>query len=363
MKIRFLVNIDWFFLSHRLELYKSFSKKFKTSVLAGFSGKKNDFEFDYFETKGRIPTIKGFKTIVKIVKREAPSTLFIVVSPVMIFLFHIFFLNVKYAVYNFSGLGEFRNYPKLVRFIILKIFQIIPIHGKRLIVVQNSDDKLLFQKLCSKTKRIEVTQISGSGYLSENKFNFINSNNFRVGYVGRIRKDKGILSLIRAFQELEKVYSDVELVIWGDLDDPKRHGFNMDELIELESNKKYFKGFSGNKQTIYNSFDWFCLPSNGEGLSKSAIEATAFSKILLLSNVPGNRDMINQNGFLFNYNQEQDILSTLRHSYNINLDDRKQMAMNSFKLYKNKWQYSVIEKQWVKIISKIHTNQFLTKSN
>lgn len=353
MKIRFIVNIDWFFLSHRLDLYNSLSKEYNTTVMAGYSGFENKFEFDYFDAKGRIPTFKGFITIRKAVIRDYVNTLFIIVSPVMIFLFHIFFQRVTYAIYNFSGLGKFRSYPRLVRMLILKIFQIIPTRGSRLIIVQNSDDKLLFQKLFADNYKIRVKQISGSGYVSKNEFKYGGQKSFRVGYVGRIRKDKGVLKLIRAFQELEKIYSDIDLLIWGNLDDPQRHGFSKSELTELESNKKYFKGHSDDKDSIYNSFDWFCLPSSGEGLSKSAIEASAYSKILLLSDVPGNRDMIDNNGFLFEYDNISEILKILIRAYNTNTHNRKQMAMNSFEMFKSKWEHSIIEKQWLEIISSI----------
>lgn len=358
MRIRFIVNIDWFFLSHRLDLYNSLSKKFSTTVLAGYSGFSNKFKFDYFDTKGRIPTIRGLRTIRNVIKNDEVNTLYIVVSPVMIFLFHVFFQRVPYAIYNFSGLGELRSYPRLIRLVILKLFQIIPTRGSRVVIVQNSDDELLFQNLFLKNNKIEVKKIPGSGYISKNDFDYTGNHTFRVGYVGRIRKDKGILSLLRAFQELEKIYSDVDLVIWGNLDDPKRHGFSESELMELELNKKYFNGHSDDKKLIYNSFDWFCLPSNGEGLSKSAIEASAHSKILLLSDVPGNRDMINDNGLLFEYNSVSGILSTLIQAYKINEITKKKMAMNSFAMFKNKWQFSVIAKQWYDILLKIdNSNQ------
>ena len=48
-EICFVVNVDWFFHSHRRPLELKLSSTFNTSVIAGYSGIKTDYVINTFE--------------------------------------------------------------------------------------------------------------------------------------------------------------------------------------------------------------------------------------------------------------------------------------------------------------------------
>ena len=75
--------------------------------------------------------------------------------------------------------------------------------------------------------------------------------------MGRIRKDKGILTLINAVNELKSANYSLNLVIWGEIDYEGGHQFTSDELLFLNKNKNYFRGSTSSKIQIYSSFDIF----------------------------------------------------------------------------------------------------------
>ncbi len=350
-KICFVVNVDWFFDSHRRPLQQKLENYFNCDIIAGDSKFTLDYEIKKFEVASRIPTLKGFFQLKKLLIDYNDQTNYIVVSPIMIFLIHFFFPNLKKVHYNFSGLGFLRSKSRLLQLFLFKVFALYPFKGFRSIVVQNTDDQLFMQNVVRKNKKFHVSLIPGSGYEKfEDTPIFKKENCIRLGYVGRIRKDKGILDLIAAVNQLRLEKMKIELYIWGKLDDPSRHGFNQSELNLISSNADYFCGESKDKHEIYSSFDWFCLPSNGEGISKAAIEATCFKKPLLLSNAPGNRDMINKNGFLYTFSNVNDLKEKIKLINSIDLVEYTELASRSHELFTMNWTLHSISTNWLKLI-------------
>jgi glycosyltransferase involved in cell wall biosynthesis len=353
-KVCFIVNVDWFFDSHRRPLQQKLEEFFNCEIVAGDTKSPLDYEIKKFEVSSRIPTLKGFFQLKKIIKEFNEHTNFIVVSPIMIFVIHFFFPNLKKVHYNFSGLGFLRSKSQFLQLVLFNTFSLYPFKGFRSIVVQNSDDLEFMQKVFRKNKKIYVSLIPGSGYEKLNESTIHrDDNSLRLGFVGRIRKDKGILDLLDAVNDLrtnEKM--KVELYIWGKLDDSSRHGFSKNEIKIISSNSEYFFGESKDKNEIFSSFDWFCLPSNGEGISKAAIEAASYKKPLLLSNSPGNKDMIDKNGFLYTFSNVNDLKNKIRLIYSLNFLEYGELANRSFELYKENWTLRSISENWIKLIEK-----------
>lgn len=354
--ICFIVNVDWFFDSHRRPLERRLATIFNTSVIAGYSGLKVNYRIDTFEIKSRVPTLRGIYQLYKKVRCLGKNVTMIVVSPVMIILCHFLFPHKEKMIYNFSGLGFLRNKSSFVRNLIIKLIKIYPVSGHRVFIVQNSDDYKYLNEMFGSMKNYDIEIIAGSGYEDERDFVVQqNHDELLLGYVGRIRKDKGVLDLIKAVEELKKNGYKIHLKIWGDLDDHGRHGFNKSELNELKNYNDYFQGFSKNKIQIFSSFNWFCLPSNGEGLSRAAIEAASFGLPLLLSNVQGNRDMIQGNGFLFEYGDVENLKKVLIDVSNLSKRDYRDMSEMSRSMFKSNWTIESIFNKWKETLIKYDT--------
>ena len=107
------------------------------------------------------------------------------------------------------------------------------------------------------------------------------------------------------------------------------------------------------KKLIFESFDVFCLPSNGEGLSKAAIEASSYHKPLLLSNVVGNRDMIDENGYLFEFGNVNDLSEKILKLYSLSEFQLKKTGNRSKELFDEKWSFKIISKDWCNLLKNI----------
>lgn len=352
----FIVNVDWFFDSHRRPLQKRLNREHLFEIIAGNSGLKTDYTMGTFEVNSRLPTLRGVYQLYRQVKKLDKNDVLIVVTPIMIFLCHVLFLRRRNVIYNFSGLGFLRDQSKIIILILFKLLKHIPTLGERIYVVQNSDDYKYLNTVFNSSKNKDVKLIPGSGY-EELDFRYCKNRNEElvIGYVGRIRKDKGVLDLLNAVSIIQREGFNVSVKIWGKLDDERRHGFSPYELIELDGFKNCMCGYSENKVEIYNSFNWFCLPSNGEGLSKAAIEASSFGLPLLLSDVEGNRDMIDGNGFLFDYGDAKSITNVLREISNLSKYEIDKMSKQSRLMFEQNWTMDSIYEKWNDLLKRYDT--------
>jgi glycosyltransferase involved in cell wall biosynthesis len=352
----FIVNVDWFFHSHRRPLERKLAQTFKTNIIAGYSGIRTDYFISYFEVNSRVPTLRGIFQFYKEVQKLDRNTILVIVSPVMIILSHFLLRKRQNIFYNFSGLGFLRSKSSVSRDLIMYMIKRYPVSGMRVFVVQNSDDYNYFNQIFKANKKFSIEIIEGSGYeVVVEALPKINFGKLTLGYVGRLRKDKGILDLARAVSQLENEGFNINLKIWGSLDDSSRHGFSEFELAELDKYSRYLQGYSKDKQKIFSSFNWFCLPSNGEGLSKAAIEASSFGLPLILSNVQGNRDMINGNGFLFEYGEVEDLKSVLIKITKMSENEIEDMSKTSKNLFEANWTLESVYNQWKQILIKYDT--------
>jgi glycosyltransferase involved in cell wall biosynthesis len=137
---------------------------------------------------------------------------------------------------------------------------------------------------------IETTNVDSS--LIEN-FNFEkkledinNTKTFKILFLARMIKEKGIFETIEAFNKLVDKY-DVELFIAGD-------GEDLDEVKERTKNIKSIKilgNIEGTKKIeCFTDSHIYCLPSYNEGLPTSVLEALAFGLPVITTQVGGLKD-------------------------------------------------------------------------
>jgi len=127
---------------------------------------------------------------------------------------------------------------------------------------------------------------------------FLPDGSIVIGTVGRLAGVKDQATLIRAFRLLFDVNPVVRLVIAGD--GPMRE--NLQALIdELElTDVVWISGDRNDIPDILRTFDLFVLPSLGEGISNTILEAMATGLPIVATDVGGNPELVQQgeNGYL-----------------------------------------------------------------
>ncbi len=137
------------------------------------------------------------------------------------------------------------------------------------------------------------------------KYNF-NKDDFIIGCVGRIAKEKSLDKLLKYFKKLSEVSRKYKLIIVGE-------GPELRELKDLSSSlglddKVIFTGLVNYEKIpiYYNLFDVMTSFSKTETQGLTIIEALAASKPVICIDDESFREMVqhNYNGFLFNNYQE-----------------------------------------------------------
>jgi len=310
-KLLFVVNVDWFFISHRLPIaLKSIENGYEVHIACGITDKK-----EYLESLGLIihpvnisrggmgivSEVKTFFSIYKVLKNvQADIVHFITIKPVLYGGIASRILNIKNRVFSISGLGYifvtdgFKN--KIIRSFVKLLYKFALDGAESKIIVQNKDDKnvILDLNVCDEK---QITLIRGSGVdLNLYKYEEEKNRTPIVVMASRLLKDKGVFEFIEAVNILKNRNIDAVFHLYGDMDENNRATLTIQDLEKIKKNKNIeIYGFSSNIEKIFRDSNIVVLPSYREGLPKVLIEAAACGRAVITTDVAGCRDAI-ENG-------------------------------------------------------------------
>jgi len=167
----------------------------------------------------------------------------------------------------------------------------------------------------------------------------------KILFLGRVSPIKSIETVILAIPLLKD--KDVIFEIVGPAE--KKYFLKLKELIknlEMGNRIVFSKPVYDVKEKIkkIDSAKIFVLPSKSEGMSQSLVEAMARSKIVIASDIPASRDLIEnaKTGFLFKFGNEKELARIIN-----NIKDEKKIEENA--------KESVEQFEWSNIIKKIES--------
>ena len=310
-KIIFLVNVDSFFVSHRLPIAKQllldgydvhiatqFTRYKKTLLKMGFN--THDINFN----KNSVNLLKAILPIFQIfflIRKIKPTIIHLIsLKPIIFGGFVTLISPVNSMVISITGLGSMF----LKKGIFYKIrentfnlfYRIIFLFPNLKVILQNrSDLNYLIDKAKLKKNKTEI--IRGSGVdLKSLKFSKIPKKEPIIVMASRIIADKGIFEYIKSIQYLKKNNFKGKFYLVGDIDykNPsaiKKSTINYWHKKKIITYVKHQKKISPflKKSTI------IVLPSYREGFPKILMEAAACGRPVITTNVPGCKDAIIKN--------------------------------------------------------------------
>lgn len=137
---------------------------------------------------------------------------------------------------------------------------------------------------------------------------------FVIGYVGRMVRDKGIIELIEAFDELCKVHKNVKILLVGMLEVRDELPKNVVDVINSNPNIIH-TGYIDYRQIekYYGLMSVYVLPSYREGFPTSVLEASAMQLPVVTTRVTGCCDsIIDGKTGLFVDNDSNDLCRALK---------------------------------------------------
>ena len=313
-KILFAVNVDWFFVSHRLNLAQAALKEgYEVHLLTSFTKHKkfltqtgiivHDLEFDRRNT-GPIKTLKSLLQIYQSLKNISPDLMHAITLKISILCFSASLpLKIKGIVLAISGLGFIyteRNMANfLKRALIIAITKIISFHPNLSLIFQNETDQRDFCKY-NKNLLDQSIIINGSG-VNLKKFNSSDSlKNFKVKkivFASRLLKTKGIIEFVEAARLFNMYNAEyvrkIQFIVAGNIDN-----FNpasIDKLtIDSWSDIPNLAtiGHVENLNELFIESYLFILPSYREGFPQVTCQAAACGLPVITTDTPGCRNTI-----------------------------------------------------------------------
>jgi glycosyltransferase involved in cell wall biosynthesis len=365
MRIAFITNVDWFFISHRLPLAeRAINEGHEVWVITKDTGRLQELAnmgihvIDFpFERSGTNPLhelscILGLRRIYKKVRPDVVHNITLKASLLSSVAAKLTgFKNVVNAISGFGYTFTSEQPSTLQR--IVTLFLKLAFRSKHFAYIfQNPDDAGMFKNM-NLVNDNQVYLIKGSG-CDLNVYSYteplIEAHPIVFLLPARMLRDKGVIEYIEAAKILQKeIQGKAKFLLAGMCDDNNKAGIKESELLPLLIDDYIvWLGHQKDMLSVYKSSDVVVLPSYREGLPKSLIEACAIGRPIISTDVPGCRECVEDgvNGFLVPARTSTQLADAIKRMvYDENL--RISMGKASRKLAESEFSIeSVVEKHF-----------------
>lgn len=301
----YLVTEDWYFLSHRLPMALAAQRAgYDVHVATHLNGGGAEIEKHGFAlhplawrrgSMNPVNLVSIVREIRALYRRLAPALVHhVALQPSVIGSLAAAGLPLR-RLNALAGLGfGFTSHSlkaKVIRPVLAILLRHLLNNPHAATLVQNPDDRIALASLGIADDRIFL--IPGSGVdtvtiqpLPEPK------EQMTVGFVGRLLDDKGVRTLVAAHDLLSERGHHVRLLIAGDRDPANPASIPLTEIRQWKSKPGVeMLGHVSDIAAVWRQAHIAVLPSRREGLPKSLLEAAAYARPLVASDVPGCREV------------------------------------------------------------------------
>ncbi len=308
-KVFMFVNVDWFFLSHRISLAKNaFQNGIDMRVYADLTGIKVTSEEDRYSLhrsplsrskKNFFSIISEFIKVYFLILKNKPDLIHAVTIKPIIFLGIVSRIIGIPFIGAVSGLGPVYNRETIFKRyrlrLVMMLYKYIFDSNSSAIICQNSHDKeiLLNFKIGSQAS---IVTVSGSG-VDLQKFKPIKQDKESpiILMACRILKEKGIYEFCSAAESFKANNNmKARFILAGPIDSESPSAIQEKNLRPLcEKSGVEYVGDRKDMNLLIASASIFILPSYySEGLPKVLLEAAACGIPIITTDHPGCRDAI-----------------------------------------------------------------------
>ena len=307
-KLIFIVNVDWFFISHRLPIaLEAIDKGYEVHIATTITDRL-DFLLDkglivhpinlHRSQSGVFAVTSEFLEIFSLVRKISPDIVHLVtIKPVLLGGLATRLLNTPSVVSAISGLGfVFMNNgftALLRRKVVSVIYRLALGHSNQRVIFQNIDDKKQLSKLTSLSLD-NSTIIQGSG-VNLSLYKVLPPPNGLpiVLLAARLLVDKGVREFVHAAELVNKTKVLARFVLVGEIDKFNPASIQEQELLIWKENGLVeLWGYRNDMESVLSNATIVVLPSYREGFPKVLVEAASCGRAIITTDVPGCRDAI-----------------------------------------------------------------------
>jgi glycosyltransferase involved in cell wall biosynthesis len=369
-KILFVVNADWFFISHRMPIaLKARKCGYEVHIATAVGDRLQELENYGFKVYtlsllrggfNLFNAVRAFFELITIFRNVEPDIVHLVtLKPVLLGGLAARWVQVPALVSAVSGLGYvFTDHGVAAiarRWFIMCIYSWAFGHKNQTVIFQNKDD---YDALAATTGLLpaKVEIIRGSGVdLHEYRLTPELSGVPIVLFPARLLIHKGIFEFVKAAELLIDKGISARFVLAGmvDLDNPSSvTQMKLDSWV-AEGVVEYWGHRTDMPQVIAIS-NLVVLPSYREGLPKVLLEAAAVGRAVVTTNVAGCRDAVEPNvtGLLVPPQDAESLALAIEHLLK-NPNQRMEMGLAGRKLAENQFDVRAVVDKHMKIYTRL----------
>lgn len=304
----FVVNVDWFFISHRLPIARAAARAgHVVHIACGVTGREQDLRAEGFivhpirldrGTTGIAAQLKAFADIVRVIRTIRPAIVHLVtIKPVLLGGIAARLLRVPRVVAAISGLGFVfiadGFVARLRRFAVGLLYRSALGSPRVRVIFQNGDDRRLISHIAGIDDG-QVTMIRGSGVdLDIFCERPLPQAPFTAVFAARLLIDKGVREFVEAARRVRAIAPDARFMIAGDVDPHNPACVPSAEIARWRAEGAVeFLGHVADMAGLWARAHVAVLPSYREGMPLVLLEAAACGRAVVTTDVPGCREAI-----------------------------------------------------------------------
>lgn len=308
-RICFVVNTDWFFLSHRLPVAEAGrARGAEVTVVAGDTGRSAEIEergFRFLDlpiSRAGANPFGDLRTLARLLRvyREVRPDLVhhVTLKPVIYGSLAARWTGVPAVVNAISGLGyvftRARRRP-LVQAVVGRLLRLALRDSRGILILQNSDDRDHFLRRgwidASRVVLVRGSGVDCSRFRPEEE---VPTPPYVVLFAGRMLWDKGVGEFVEAARRLRREWGQAVRPVLAGRDDPENPAAVSTELLRSWSEEGVVEwwGHREDMESVLAASHVVVLPSYREGLPKALLEGAAAGRALVATDVPGCREFV-----------------------------------------------------------------------
>jgi glycosyltransferase involved in cell wall biosynthesis len=309
-RLVYLVTEDWAFWRHRLPMARAARDAgFEVHVITNISDRAAAIKAEGFELhqvdlrRGSVSPVDTVRPILRVrqcLKEIRPNVIHnVALKPLVIGSVAAWGIDDLSVVNSINGLGSafistsIRGH--IIRLNLERTLRLLLNRRNARTIVQNPEDLAAVERIGVDPGLLVL--VPGSGVDCDKLVPLPEPapDPIRIAFVGRMLDDKGLRSLIRAQRILRSRGETIELLLAGEPDPENPTSITQGEL-DVWSKEPGIRwlGHIEHVRDVWEQAHIAVLPSRGEGLPKSLLEAAACGRPLIATDVPGCREIVIQ---------------------------------------------------------------------
>jgi glycosyltransferase involved in cell wall biosynthesis len=375
-RLLFVVNVGWFFVSHRLPIASAAKRGGYEVHVATALDRQLDAETPAtvaahglilhklaFSRSGAHPLelVRDLLKLRSLFRSLEPDVVHLVtLKPILLGGLAARLAGVKSVVLAVPGRGSVFSARGVIatlrRWSALALYRLAYQPGHNRVIVQNVEDRDYF--IARRVFRArDVRLIRGSGAPIDT---FVPRPEALgrpvVVMASRMLREKGVADFVAAAALLRQGGTDASFVLIGDVDLGNPHSHTREELQAwVAEGAVEWWGFRSDMAAVFASTHVVCLPTvYGEGVPKVLIEAAASGRPIVCTDVPGCRDIVRHeyNGLLVRPRDPSELASALSRLL-ASAELRRRMGDNGRALVENEFSLDIVIRQTLALYAEV----------